>query len=162
LGSGGSGAGDAARPRERSSRRFPCGSRLRLVRASARNRKERHLVTALELKPDGALVAPHEAEARVVQPLQFDDHTPPTSGMQRRAAVSGLLTGAEKLWAGVMLAEPNTASSVHHHGPLETVVYVVEGRSTLRWGRRLEHESELEAGDFLFVPPFVPHQEINP
>jgi uncharacterized RmlC-like cupin family protein len=114
------------------------------------------------LKPDGALVAIYEVEARVVKPLQFDDHTPQTSGMHRLAAVSGLLTGAEKLWAGVMLAEPNTASSVHHHGPLETVVYVAEGRSTLRWGRRLEHESELEAGDFLFVPPFVPHQEINP
>jgi uncharacterized RmlC-like cupin family protein len=82
--------------------------------------------------------------------------------MHRLAAVSGLLAGSQKLWAGVMLAEPNTASSVHHHGPLETVVYVAEGRSLLRWGHRLEHESELEAGDFLLLPPYLPHQEINP
>jgi uncharacterized RmlC-like cupin family protein len=82
--------------------------------------------------------------------------------MHRLAAVSNLLVGSEKLWAGVMLAEPGTASSVHHHGPQETVVYVAEGRSTLRWGRHLEHETELEAGDFLFVPPYVPHQEVNP
>jgi uncharacterized RmlC-like cupin family protein len=98
----------------------------------------------------------------VVKPLQFDDDTPQTIGMHRLAAVSGLLADSKKLWAGVMMAEPSTASSVHHHGPLESVVYVVEGRSLLRWGHRLEHESELEAGDFLLIPPYLPHQEINP
>jgi uncharacterized RmlC-like cupin family protein len=51
---------------------------------------------------------------------------------------------------------------VHHHGPLETVVYVLSGRSRVRWGARLEHEADLEAGDFLLIPPYLPHQEINP
>jgi uncharacterized RmlC-like cupin family protein len=119
-------------------------------------------MTASDSLPSGTVGAPQEAKALVVKPLQFDNNTPQTSGMRRLAAVSNLLVGSEKLWAGVMMAEPNTASSVHHHGPLETVVYVAEGRSTLRWGRRLEHESELEAGDFLYVPPLLPHQEINP
>jgi uncharacterized RmlC-like cupin family protein len=119
-------------------------------------------MTASRWGPGDSLAAPPEAEARIVKPLQFDDDTPQTSGMRRLAAVSGLLVGSEKLWAGVMMAEPSTTSKVHHHGPLETVVYVAEGRSTLRWGRRLEHETELEAGDFLFVPPHLPHQEINP
>jgi uncharacterized RmlC-like cupin family protein len=105
---------------------------------------------------------PSESQARIIKPLQFDGNTPQTGGMHRLAAVSRALVGSESLWAGVMLADPNTASNVHHHGALETVVYVAEGRSTLRWGRRLEHESELEAGDFLFIPPFMPHQEINP
>jgi uncharacterized RmlC-like cupin family protein len=41
-------------------------------------------------------------------------------------------------------------------------VYVLSGQSKVRWGSRLEHEAELESGDFLFVPPFMPHQEINP
>jgi uncharacterized RmlC-like cupin family protein len=100
-------------------------------------------------------------EAKIIKPLQFDGHTPQTNGMHRLEAVSGLLVGSEKLWAGVMLAEPNTASNVHHHGPQETVVYVAEGKGRLRWGRHLEHETELEAGDFLFVPPYLPHQEIN-
>jgi uncharacterized RmlC-like cupin family protein len=68
----------------------------------------------------------------------------------------------EALWAGVMLVDPDTASSVHHHGPLETVVYMVSGQSKVRWGSRLEHEVDLEPGDFVFIPPFVPHQEINP
>jgi len=101
-------------------------------------------------------------EVQVVKPLQFDDHTPQTDGMRRLAAISHCLVGSEELWAGVMLAEPNTASSVHHHGPLETVVYVLSGQSRVRWGSRLEHEVDLEPGDFLFIPPYVPHQEINP
>jgi uncharacterized RmlC-like cupin family protein len=101
-------------------------------------------------------------EVRVVKPLQFDLHTPQTTGMRRLAAISRTRVGSESLWAGVMLAEPDTASSVHHHGSLETVVYVLSGRSKVRWGNRLEHEVDLEAGDFLLIPPYVPHQEINP
>jgi len=111
---------------------------------------------------DRPVPAPGEAEARIIKPLQFDDKTPQTSGMHRLAAVSHALVGSEKIWAGVMLADPNTASSVHHHGPLETVVYVAEGKSQLRWGRCLEHQSDLEAGDFLYIPAYLPHQEINP
>jgi uncharacterized RmlC-like cupin family protein len=102
------------------------------------------------------------AGVRVVKPLQMAFNTLQGSGVRRLEAVSHDLVGSEKLWAGVMLAEPNTAGSVHHHGPLETVVYLAAGRGRLRWGRRLEREAELEAGDFLLIPPYEPHQEINP
>jgi uncharacterized RmlC-like cupin family protein len=101
-------------------------------------------------------------DVQVVKPLQLDDRTPQTAGMRRLAAIPHVRGGSESLWAGVMLAEPDTASSVHHHGPLETVVYVLSGLSKVRWGSRLEHEDDLEPGDFLFIPPFMPHQEINP
>lgn len=111
---------------------------------------------------DGSAGPDQSDGVRVVKPLQFDDQTPQTSGMRRLAAVSNALVGSEALWAGVMLAEPDTASSVHHHGPLETVVYVLSGLSKVRWGSRLEREVDLEAGDFVFIPPYVPHQEINP
>jgi uncharacterized RmlC-like cupin family protein len=100
--------------------------------------------------------------ARVVRPWQLDANTPQTPGMRRLAAVSRDLAGSEKLWAGVMIAQPGTSSAVHHHGPLETVVYVVAGRSKVRWGSRLQHEVDLCPGDFLFIPPFLAHQEINP
>lgn len=99
---------------------------------------------------------------RVIKPGQLDGRTPQTAGMRRQAAVSHALVGSEALWAGVMLAEPGTASSVHHHGPQETVVYVLSGPSRVRWGSRLEHEVDLEPGDFVFIPPYTPHQEINP
>src|SRR5437868_5685007 len=111
----------------------------------------------------GSTAVPGQAKGvRVVKPLQFDDQTAQTTGIRRLAAISHVLVGSEALWAGLMLAEPDTASSVHHHGPLETVVYVLSGRSKVRWGSRLEHEVDLESGDFVFIPPYVPHQEINP
>jgi uncharacterized RmlC-like cupin family protein len=101
-------------------------------------------------------------DVQVVKPFQLDEHTLQTTGMRRMAAISHVRAGSESLWAGMMIAEPNTSSSVHHHGPLETVVYVLAGQSKVRWGRRLEHEDDLEPGDFLFIPPYMPHQEINP
>jgi uncharacterized RmlC-like cupin family protein len=102
------------------------------------------------------------ATVRVIKPLDLDHETPQTAGMHRLAAVSHVLVESNALWAGVMLADPDTASSVHHHGPLETVVYVLSGRSKVLWGSRLEHDVDLETGDFAFIPPFMPHQEINP
>jgi uncharacterized RmlC-like cupin family protein len=110
----------------------------------------------------GVSVPGRYADVHIVKPLQLDDHTAQTTGMRRLAAISRALVGSEGLWAGVMLAEPDSASSVHHHGPLETVAYVLSGQSKVRWGSRLEHEVDLEPGDFLFIPPYMPHQEINP
>jgi uncharacterized RmlC-like cupin family protein len=111
---------------------------------------------------DARQVGKQAREVRVVKPHQVDDQTPQTTGMRRFAAISHVLTGSESLWAGTMLAEPNTTSAVHHHGPQETVVYVVSGKSRVKWGSRLEHDVEFETGDFLFIPPYMPHQEINP
>jgi uncharacterized RmlC-like cupin family protein len=113
-------------------------------------------------RPGESADAARAKEVRVVKPFQLDDKTPQTAGMRRLAAISQSRLGSEALWAGIMLAEPNTASSVHHHGSLETVVYVVAGVSKVRWGNRLEHEVDLEAGDFVLIPPYVPHQELNP
>ena len=111
---------------------------------------------------DARRIRNQAAGVRVVKPLQFDDQTPQTNGMRRLAAISHHLVGSDSLWAGVMLAEPATTSSAHHHGPLETVVYVLSGKSRVRWGSRLENEIDLEPGDFLLIPPYMPHQEINP
>jgi uncharacterized RmlC-like cupin family protein len=101
-------------------------------------------------------------EVQVIKPLQLDPNTPQTGGMRRLAAITHVRAGSEALWAGVMLAEPFSASTVHHHGPLETVIYVLSGQSQVRWGTRLENVVDLEPGDFVFIPPYMPHQEINP
>jgi uncharacterized RmlC-like cupin family protein len=101
-------------------------------------------------------------QVQVIKPHQRDANTPQTPGMQRTAAVSHHLTGSRDLWAGVTIMAPNSASGVHHHGETETVIYVVMGRAKIRWGDRMQYEAEVEPGDFLYVPPFVPHQEINP
>jgi uncharacterized RmlC-like cupin family protein len=56
---------------------------------------------------------------------------------------------------------PGARTGAHHHGELESVIYVVRGRARMRWGERLEFVAEAGPGDFIFVPPYVPHQEIN-
>src|SRR4029079_4698111 len=56
---------------------------------------------------------------------------------------------------------PNAKTGAHHHGELESVIYVVSGRARMRWGEHLEYVAEAGPGDFIYVPPFVPHQEIN-
>lgn len=99
---------------------------------------------------------------RVIRPQQFDANTPQTPGMQRVAAVSRELAGSQGIWAGVTVVAPNIASGVHHHGELETVIYVVSGHGRIRWGDKMQFAEDVEPGDFIYIPPFVPHQEINP
>jgi uncharacterized RmlC-like cupin family protein len=60
-----------------------------------------------------------------------------------------------------VIIHPNAKTGAHHHGPLESVIYVVRGVARMRWGERLEFIAEADAGDFIFVPRYVPHQEIN-
>jgi len=69
--------------------------------------------------------------------------------------------GAQKIWAGTVAIAPNAKTGVHHHGALESVIYVVRGHARMRWGDHLEFVADAYPGDFIFVPPFVPHQEIN-
>jgi uncharacterized RmlC-like cupin family protein len=98
---------------------------------------------------------------RVVHADELDPNTPQTPGMDRAAAITTARAGAEKLWAGTVDIRPDARTGAHHHGPLESVIYVVSGRARMRWGERLEFMAEAGPGDFIFVPPFVPHQEIN-
>ena len=81
--------------------------------------------------------------------------------MTRAAAITHARTGASKLWAGTVVVEPAARTGAHHHGELETVLYIVRGRARFRWGDRLENVEEAGPGDFVYVPPFVPHQEMN-
>jgi uncharacterized RmlC-like cupin family protein len=99
---------------------------------------------------------------KVIKPHQFDSNTPQTPGMQRVAAVSQQLAGSKGIWAGMTTVGAHVASGKHHHGELETVIYVVSGHARIRWGNDLEFSEEVESGDFIYVPPFVPHQELNP
>ena len=98
---------------------------------------------------------------RVVPANQLDANTAQTPGMQRQAAINFARMGAQKLWAGTVHIHANAKTGAHHHGHLESVIYVVKGRARMRWGQQLEFVAEAGPGDFIYVPPFVPHQEIN-
>ena len=103
----------------------------------------------------------HDHGVKVIPGSQLDLNTAQTPGMTRAAAITHARTGASKLWAGTVNIEPNAKTGAHHHGELESVIYVVSGRARMRWGEQLEFTAEAGPGDFIYVPPFVPHQEIN-
>ena len=98
---------------------------------------------------------------KVIPGDQLDPNTAQTPGMSRAAAINLARVGAQKIWAGTVKIQPNAKTGAHHHGELESVIYVVSGRARMRWGDRLEYVAEAGPGDFIFVPPYVPHQEIN-
>jgi uncharacterized RmlC-like cupin family protein len=109
-------------------------------------------VSTPDWRTDGVRVIPGDA---------LDTRTPQTPGMHRAAAVTAARAGAQKLWAGTVTIHPGARTGAHHHGELESVIYVVRGRARMRWGERLEFTAEAGPGGFIFVPPWVPHQEIN-
>jgi uncharacterized RmlC-like cupin family protein len=86
-----------------------------------------------------------------------------TSGMTRREAISGKSVGAEKLWMGQTHVGAGVKSGDHHHGEAETAIYVVSGTPAFVFAEG-DQEVRLEAkpGDYIFVPPYVPHREENP
>lgn len=92
---------------------------------------------------------------------ELDSNTPQTPGMTRAAAITHARTGASKLWAGTVVVNPDARTAAHHHGELETVLYIVKGHARMRWGDHLEFSEAAGPGDFIYVPPYVPHQEMN-
>ncbi|MFE9808817.1 cupin domain-containing protein [Streptomyces sp. NPDC005227] len=97
----------------------------------------------------------------------LDGDTAQSGGMRRFAAVSGNTVGSEKLWMGQTHVAPSTSSSDHHHGASETAIYVVSGHPEFVFlddaGPQPEEiRLRTSPGDYIFVPPFVPHREENP
>ncbi|MFE3826575.1 cupin domain-containing protein [Streptomyces sp. NPDC059092] len=97
----------------------------------------------------------------------LDGDTAQTGGMRRFAAISGRTVGSEKLWMGQTLVAPATSSSDHHHGASETAIYVVGGHPEFVFlddsgDEPQEVRLRTSPGDYVFVPPFVPHREENP
>lgn len=97
----------------------------------------------------------------VVHPNQFNQETSQTPGSLRLAAVSPGLGIHSGLWGGTFLVEPGAQTGIHHHGSQETVAYVLDGESYIQWGERGEHSVLARAGDFLHIPAWLVHREIN-
>jgi uncharacterized RmlC-like cupin family protein len=100
-------------------------------------------------------------QVRVVRPEDRDGSTAQTPGMHREEACGAKTVGAEHLWVGHVSVDKGVRSGPHHHGELESVIYVISGNARFRYGDNLEHTVEAAPGDFVFVPPHLVHQEIN-
>ena len=101
------------------------------------------------------------APLRVLRPANRDCGTTQTPGMQREAGVSLETTGAEQLWMGHVTVAPGVESGVHHHGACESGIYIISGHARFRSGRDLSEQADAGPGDFIFVPAWALHQEIN-
>jgi uncharacterized RmlC-like cupin family protein len=97
----------------------------------------------------------------VVHQQQFSKGTSQTPGSLRFAAISPELGIHSVLWGGTFLVEPGAQTGIHNHGLQETVAYVLEGESYIQWGERGEHSALARTGDFLHVPAWLVHREIN-
>jgi uncharacterized RmlC-like cupin family protein len=102
-----------------------------------------------------------ENGVKVIPGHSVDPNTAQTPGMNRATAINRARAGAEKIWAGTVTIHANAKTGAHHHGDLESIIYVVKGKARMRWGEALEYTAEAGPGDFIFIPPYVPHQEIN-
>jgi uncharacterized RmlC-like cupin family protein len=101
---------------------------------------------------------------RLIRAAQLSDATAQTSGMARSAAISGDLVGARSLWMGRTILPPGVSSGNHHHGDSETAIFVVSGSPVFVFRDQATGELarlQPEPGDYVWVPPHVPHREEN-
>jgi uncharacterized RmlC-like cupin family protein len=99
---------------------------------------------------------------RIVGPAGFNQGTAQTPGSVRLAAVAPQLGIDSVLWGGLFEVQPGARTGIHHHGEQQTIAYVLSGICEVRWGARGECVATAKAGDFIHVPAFLPHMEINP
>jgi uncharacterized RmlC-like cupin family protein len=104
----------------------------------------------------------HSEGICIVRPEEFDDSTAQTPGSKRVAAIPGRSARKSHMWGGLFFVRPKSQTAIHHHGVQETIVYVLEGQALIRWGKHGEFEALANSGDFIRVPPFLLHREINP
>jgi uncharacterized RmlC-like cupin family protein len=103
------------------------------------------------------------AALRHIKAGDLSGNTNQTNGMTRLEAISGTTVGSAKVWMGQTHVAPRTNSGDHHHGDAETAIYVVSGRPSFVFADGDEEvRIDTEPGDYVFVPPYVPHREENP
>lgn len=100
-------------------------------------------------------------DLRLIRPRSRNLRTAQTPGLRREAAIDGKLAGARNLWMGFVTMDRGVACAPHHHGKAESGVYLLRGACRFRFGDKLEKSIDAIQGDFVYVPPFAVHQEIN-
>ena len=104
----------------------------------------------------------HRTRVHHVRASQLSSRTAQTAGMQRFAAISGASVGSEKIWMGETYVSPETLSDNHHHGESETAIFVRSGHPEFVFHDGVkEVRISTAPGDYVFVPPYVPHREEN-
>jgi uncharacterized RmlC-like cupin family protein len=98
---------------------------------------------------------------RTVQAIRPDREVMTRQRLPYFVGISGQTVHSTGLSMHLVVIPPGARAEPHIHVGYETGIYVLEGRVLTKWGARLEHEVISEAGDFLFIPPGMPHEAIN-
>jgi uncharacterized RmlC-like cupin family protein len=77
------------------------------------------------------------------------------------AGVSAETTGSTGICMHLLEMPPGVSARPHYHEAHETAIFILEGVAQMRYGPNLEHEATTEAGDFVYIPPGMPHQPYN-
>ena len=116
-----------------------------------------------EPRPSEAGTAAWHRHLHHTQSGELSEDTAQTPGMRRYEAISGTRNGSRKIWMGESHIAPGMMSGDHHHGEAETGIYVVRGNPVFVFLEDgAERQVQTGPGDYVFVPPFVPHREENP
>ncbi len=97
----------------------------------------------------------------VVRSTVIDAQIHGPNGTGRATVFDFAGTGSEHTWIGRVSLKPNGNTGAHHHGRHEVMVYVIGGRTEIRWGDGLQFAAEVATGDLVYFSPYVPHQERN-
>jgi len=115
------------------------------------------------MTPSGTAAAQWRRDSvRVLRGAALAEARRGPSGSGRATAFDFAGSGGAKTWLGTVTLAPGAVTGAHHHGRHEVAVYVMKGRSEIRWGERLEFLADVGPGDFVYFAPHVPHQERNP
>ena len=98
---------------------------------------------------------------RVIRREEVSEETAQTVGITRLAAIDSGTVGARKLWFGLFKNYSGANSGKHHHGEAETAAYIAKGHFRVYYGENFEEFVELGPGDCVFIPPYLPHIEVN-
>lgn len=101
-------------------------------------------------------------DIKIIKASDCSSETTQTPGMLRLAGISLETAGSERLWMGFVTMKGGAKSGAHHHGHCGSGIYIIRGHARFRWGKRLENVAEAGPGDFIYVPPQIIHQELNP
>jgi uncharacterized RmlC-like cupin family protein len=102
-----------------------------------------------------------KGKLQIVRPSELSADTGQSAGALRLSAIDGQSTGANQIWLGRVSNEPGHRSVPHHHGEAETAGYLMKGEARIYFGDGYREYVDVEEGDFVFVPPYLPHIEVN-
>ena len=103
---------------------------------------------SLDLKRKAVIVRPKET-------LTTKQNLPYYVGISKETA------GAKGLSMNLVVIPPGASPKAHYHKDFETAIYLLKGRVETRFGENLKESIINEEGDFVYIPPGVPHKPVN-